>query len=471
VTIPYIIYDAQGHITGGGTHNHTITGFTTESDVNTLIGAAIGGISSFNVEVVSSLPTTDIDTHTIYFLSNSGTGTDIYDEYMYINNAWEKIGSTQVDLSGYVPTSRKINNKTLTADITLTASDVGALSNTSAAASITATDISNWNAKSDFSGSYNDLTNTPTIPVASTITPVMDGTATIGADTGWARGNHVHPVDTSRQAKITASGILKGDGSGGVTAATAGTDYQTAGNYMVRGVDYVTAGNVSGSSIGISATVEGANNKAEGNYSHAEGVGTKANGSGSHAEGYTTTADGQCSHTEGIGTIAKAEAQHVFGAYNTPDEHTDANERGDYIEIVGNGSNNSERSNARTLDWNGNEVLAGKLTLGASPTVTMEAATKGYVDSVTSLSTKVSAYTATLATSSWSNATPSTYTYSNASITCGKDGTVPPIIACTSGQNAYSTISSAVATSGTGIVFTAPSSPTIAIDLVIIDYS
>ena len=34
----------------------------------------------------------------------------------------------------------------------------------SVAAGISSTDISNWNAKSDFSGSYNDLTNKPTIP-------------------------------------------------------------------------------------------------------------------------------------------------------------------------------------------------------------------------------------------------------------------------------------------------------------------
>lgn len=31
----------------------------------------------------------------------------------------------------------------------------------------------------------------------------------------------------NKQATITASGILKGDGSGGVTAAVAGTDYPT----------------------------------------------------------------------------------------------------------------------------------------------------------------------------------------------------------------------------------------------------
>ena len=60
----------------------------------------------------------------------------------------------------------------------------------------------------------------------SSTTPIMDGTADVGDEEQFARGDHVHPTDTTRQEKITASGILKGDGSGGVTAATAGTDYQ-----------------------------------------------------------------------------------------------------------------------------------------------------------------------------------------------------------------------------------------------------
>ena len=61
---------------------------------------------------------------------------------------------------------------------------------------------------------------------ASTTTPKMDGTAATGSETAFARGDHVHPTDTSRQAKITASGILKGNGSGTVSAAVSGTDYQ-----------------------------------------------------------------------------------------------------------------------------------------------------------------------------------------------------------------------------------------------------
>ena len=46
--------------------------------------------------------------------------------------------------------------------------------------------------------SYNDLTNTPTIPTASTSTPLMDGTASSGSGTTYAKGNHRHPTDTSR---------------------------------------------------------------------------------------------------------------------------------------------------------------------------------------------------------------------------------------------------------------------------------
>ena len=64
---------------------------------------AIGDMTSFNVEIISSFPTGDnIDTHTIYFKSKTGETGDVYDEYMYINNNWELIGTTAVDLSNYL---------------------------------------------------------------------------------------------------------------------------------------------------------------------------------------------------------------------------------------------------------------------------------------------------------------------------------------------------------------------------------
>lgn len=81
----------------------------------------------------------------------------------------------------------------------------------------------------------------------------------------------------------------------------------------------------------------------------------------------------------------------------------DPNYAGEYIEVVGNGL--KYQDNARTLDWLGNEVLAGKLTVGADPTNNMDVATKQYVDSkevppevfyinVTGAGTQVAPYTA-----------------------------------------------------------------------------
>ena len=164
--------------------------------------------------------------------------------------------------------------------------------------------------------------------------------------------------------------------------------------YMKKDVDYVTAGKQYGTTLGTKATAEGEYNTASGNRSHAEGYyssasgaashaenyHTTASGSYTHAEGYYTTASGNYSHAEGYYTTAQRKSQHVFGEYNILDTAGSTTTRGTYVEIVGNGSSTSNRNNARTLDWSGNETLAGKLTLGADPTANMEAATKQYVD-------------------------------------------------------------------------------------------
>ena len=62
-------------------------------------------VTSFNIVVCQSLPTQDIQTMTIYFLQISAEQNDLYEEYMYIDGAWEKIGNTRIDLSDYVTTS------------------------------------------------------------------------------------------------------------------------------------------------------------------------------------------------------------------------------------------------------------------------------------------------------------------------------------------------------------------------------
>ena len=224
---------------------------------------------------METLPVSDIDTHTIYLVPKTGTAPDVYDEYLYINNSWELIGNTAVDLSNYYTKSETntlleakanttdipdvsdfitkdvndLTNYTLSSNLSsvATSGDYTDLSNTptipskisdltndsdfieksntsglvkndgtidttnystfsgsyndlsnkpsipsktsdltndsgfitdytetdpvfsaSASAEITSQDITNWNAKSDFSGSYNDLTDKPTIPTVPT---------------------------------------------------------------------------------------------------------------------------------------------------------------------------------------------------------------------------------------------------------------------------------------------------------------
>ena len=100
---------------------------------------------------------------------------------------------------------------------------------------------------------------------------------------------------------------------------------------------------------------EGRATTASGGYAHAEGHGSVASGSRSHAEGYYTTAKGSYTHAEGYQTIAKGNMSHVEGKYNIEDT---ANR---YAHIVGNGTAEDARSNAHTLDWNGNAWYAGKV--------------------------------------------------------------------------------------------------------------
>lgn len=157
-----------------------------------------------------------------------------------------------------------------------------------------------------------------------------------------------------------------------VTAAEENDQYTMGQNAFAEGFQTIASGFTSHAE-GIATTASAA-------YSHAEGFYTTASAVGSHAEGWQTTANGDVSHAEGQGTIANHAFQHVFGQYNVADPSTAQTlARGSYVEIVGNGTTKT-RSNARTLDWSGNEVLAGKLTVGAAPTADMDVATKKYVD-------------------------------------------------------------------------------------------
>lgn len=69
------------------------------------VTAAIAGITGFHAEIVSALPATG-EPNILYLVAKSTAASgNGYDEYLYINGAWELIGSTDIDLSGYVQAS------------------------------------------------------------------------------------------------------------------------------------------------------------------------------------------------------------------------------------------------------------------------------------------------------------------------------------------------------------------------------
>lgn len=93
------------------THNHDDR-YYTETEVDAKISDAISGVTQFDYEVFGSfsdLPTTG-EKGTIYLVACQHDSNDWYDEYVWVEGGsrgekYEKIGNTDIDLSGYATTS------------------------------------------------------------------------------------------------------------------------------------------------------------------------------------------------------------------------------------------------------------------------------------------------------------------------------------------------------------------------------
>lgn len=68
------------------------------------LNTKINALTGVEFSIVETLPDTGED-GTIYLLAHQHGDNDIYDEYIYVNSAWEKIGSTDIDLTGYLKDS------------------------------------------------------------------------------------------------------------------------------------------------------------------------------------------------------------------------------------------------------------------------------------------------------------------------------------------------------------------------------
>lgn len=81
--------------------------FKTESEIQQMIEKA----SSLKKEVVTSLPTTGKDDVIYLVKDEKGKDNNNYLEYLWLNGKYELIGSTQVDLSGYVTKKEASKNE------------------------------------------------------------------------------------------------------------------------------------------------------------------------------------------------------------------------------------------------------------------------------------------------------------------------------------------------------------------------
>lgn len=78
-----------------------ITDAYTKNDTNTAIANAIAKVTQFEFKVVEALPETG-EKGFVYLVAHTHGTNDKYDEYIWVSNAFEKIGNTDIDLSNYV---------------------------------------------------------------------------------------------------------------------------------------------------------------------------------------------------------------------------------------------------------------------------------------------------------------------------------------------------------------------------------
>ena len=113
--------EAQDGVLAGeiGTLKTGLDNVYTKTETDSAIATAIAAVDHLSREIVEALPET-ANENVIYMVRREGgTGQDVYNEYMYINEAWEIIGDTSVDLTGYAKTE-DILVKSVSSDFTVT---------------------------------------------------------------------------------------------------------------------------------------------------------------------------------------------------------------------------------------------------------------------------------------------------------------------------------------------------------------
>lgn len=197
------------------TNYYTKSEVYTQSEINTMIS----NIPKMSIEVVNDLPTTDIDSETIYLVRNtSSSGTNLFTEYIYVNNTWEELGAQQLDLSGYATTAAL---NTALADYTTTTN-----LNTLLAAKADSTDIPT--ATSDLTNDSGFITASDisvTTQVAQAQLTAVDNTVVqVGETYLRVSVNGINYIVHIPQARVASDIAMTGFTTGTSTNAVAASD-------------------------------------------------------------------------------------------------------------------------------------------------------------------------------------------------------------------------------------------------------
>ena len=84
----------------------------TQTYTRAQVDSLVAGIQTVRFDTSGTLPE-EGEENIIYLIPKEGDAPDVYDEYIWVGGAWEKIGDTRIDLSGYLQTTGDASDTTL----------------------------------------------------------------------------------------------------------------------------------------------------------------------------------------------------------------------------------------------------------------------------------------------------------------------------------------------------------------------
>lgn len=188
----------------------------------------LGNLDTVVSMVVTELPSTDIKTNKIYLVKDSTTEGDLYQEYLYVDNKWEKVGThkQEVDLTGYAKKSEAAKSLSISQDeesnvLNLTTVDGTVASNTALMPATSSTaGLMTANDKAKLDGIATGANNY-TLPVASAtalggiklgsgLSATTDGTVSVSADV-VAGSVEWNSIKNKPNVAILGTGDVDGD--------------------------------------------------------------------------------------------------------------------------------------------------------------------------------------------------------------------------------------------------------------------